>query len=123
MAILDPSATSHFLVTDASTTGMPIVTSPIIVTISDGSKLTSTNKQELDLPLPPQAAQSGHIIPGISSYSLMSVVTLCNVGCRMVFEEWGIVVTVTFRGNIVIGGNLCSKTGLSLIPTTNKANL
>ena len=94
-AILDSGATSHFLVTDASATGISVATNPITVTIPDGTKLTSTHKRELDLPLLPKAARTGHVIPGMSSHSLVSVVTLCNAGYRVVFGEWGIGVTFT----------------------------
>ena len=74
--ILDSGATRHFLVTDATATGISVATNPITVTIPDGSRLTSTHKRELNLPQLPKAARTGHIIPGMSSYSLMSVVTL-----------------------------------------------
>ena len=46
-AKLNSGATRHFLVTDASATGIPIATNHITVTIPAGSKLTSTHKQEL----------------------------------------------------------------------------
>ena len=117
-SILDSGATSHFLVTDASATGISVATNPVTVTIPDGSKLTSTHKRELDLPQLPKAARSGHVIPGILAYSLMSVVTLCNSGCKIVFEAWGIGVTVTYSGTIVLEGKSVQKQacGWSLSP-------
>ena len=42
--IVDAGATSHFLVTDASSKGMSVATNPITVTIPDGYKLTLTHK-------------------------------------------------------------------------------
>ena len=100
---MDSGATHHFLVIDASATGISIATNPITVTIIDGSTLTPTHERELDLPLLPKGAQSGHVVP------LISVVTLCNAGCRVVFEEWGIGVTVTYRGKIVMECKKCSQ--------------
>ena len=44
-AILDSGVTSHFLVTDASATGISVATNPITVTIPDGTRLTSTHKE------------------------------------------------------------------------------
>ena len=41
--IFDSGATSHFLVTDASATGISVATNPITVTIPDGTKLTLTH--------------------------------------------------------------------------------
>ena len=40
----------------------------------------------------------------------------------MVFEEWGIGVTVTYRGKIVMEGKKCTKTGLWMVPIKDKAN-
>ena len=116
--ILDSGATSRFIVTAVSATRMSVAKNPITVTISDGPKLTLTHTRELDLPLLPKAARSGHVILGMPSYSLISVVTLCNAGCRVVFEEWEIGVTVTHRGKVLIKGNKCSKTGLWMVPIT-----
>ena len=100
-AILNSGATSHLLVTDVPTTRISIATNPITVTISDGSKLTLTHKRELHLPLLLKAAISGHVIPGMLSHSLVSVVTLCNAGGRVVFEKWRIGVIVTYRGTLL----------------------
>ena len=86
-------------------------------------KVRWTHKRELDLPLLPKAARSGHIIPGMLSHSLVSVVTLCNAGYRVVSEEWGIDVTVTRRGTIVMEGKKCTKTGLWMVPIKDEANL
>ena len=54
-------------------------------------------------------ARSGHVIPGMLSHQLVSVVTLYNTGCRVVFEEWGTYVTVKYRGNIVMEGENSQK--------------
>ncbi len=58
----------------------------------------------------------------MSSHSLVSVITLCNAGCRVVFEEWGIGVTATHRGKIVVEGKQCTKTGLWMVPIKDEAN-
>ena len=120
---MDSGATSHFLVIDASATGMSIATKPITITIPDGTKLTSTHKRELDLQLLPKAARSGHVIPGMLSHSLVSVVTLCNAGCRVVSEEWRIGFSITYRGAIVMEGKKCIKTGFGMVPIKDKTNI
>ena len=56
------------------------------------------------------------------SHPLVSGVTLYNAGYRVVFEEWGICVTVTYRGKIVIEGKKCTKIGLWIVPIKNQAN-
>ena len=87
LVILNSGATGHFLFTDASAPEISVAKNSITVAIPDGSKITLTRTQELDLPLLPKAARSGHVLPGMLSYSLIAVVTLCNSGCRVVFEE------------------------------------
>ena len=56
------------------------------------------------------------------SHSLVSVVTLCNAECRVIFEDWGIGVTVTYGRKVVMEGNKCTKTGLWIVPIKDKAN-
>ena len=120
--ILDSGAKTHFLVIDASATGISLAANPITDTIPDRTKLTSAHNRELDLPLLPKAARSGHGIPSMSSYSRVSIVTLCNAGCRVVFKEWGIGVTVTYRGKFVMKGKKCTKTGVLMVPIKDEAN-
>jgi hypothetical protein len=50
----------------------------------------------------------------------MSVVTLCNAGCRVTFDNIGVI--VTHSGKIVMEGEKCTNTGLWMGPITNKAN-
>ena len=118
-AILDSGATSHFLCTDAEAKDVRPTNDPITVTIPDGTKLTSTHTRELDLPNLPKAARTGHILPGMSAYSLISVVTLCNAGCRVTFDMIG--VTVTHRGRLVMEGRKCTRTGLWMVPISRAA--
>ena len=60
-----------------------------------------------------------YIIPGLSAYSLKSVVTLCNVGCEVTFTK--INVKVKHRGKTIMMGKKYTRTGLWMIaldPTT-----
>lgn len=118
-AILDSGATSYFLCIDEAATGGKPTNNPITVTIPDGSKLTSTHTRELDLPHLPQATRTGHILPGMSSYSLVSVVTQPNAGCQVTFDKIG--VNVTYRGRMVMEGNKCTRTGLWMVPISSQA--
>ena len=113
-AILDSGATSHFLVTEAPTSEMTIATMLIRVTIPDGSQVQSTHTCKLAIPELPDVARIGHIIPGLASHSLLSVVKLCNAGCEVSFSK--IECIVKYRGRIVLKGHKCSKTGLWMVP-------
>ena len=86
------------------------------ITIQDGSKPFLTHKRELNLPLLPKGTQTSHFIPEMSSYSLVYVVALCNAGLKVVFEEWRIGVTVTYRSTVLTEGNKCSRTGSWMVP-------
>ena len=120
-AILDSGATSHFLVTAAPTASVQVATNPLTVTIPDGSKVKSTHTCTLAIPELPPKARMGHIIPGLASHSLLSVVKLCDAGCEVKLTK--ILCTVKYRGRVVLQGHKCSRTGLWMVPldTTNQA--
>ena len=90
----------HFSVTDAHTFSIIPTDDPISVTLPDGDKVRSTHKCVLDLPNLPEGARNGHIIPGLASNLLVSVVVLCNAGCGVTFKEFD--VTVKDIGKIVL---------------------
>ena len=86
-AILDSGATSHFLVTDAPVRHREVASDPLIVRLPDGARVKSTHTCELNLSQLPSAARIGHIVPGLASHSLISVVKLCNAGCEVTFNK------------------------------------
>ena len=73
---------------------------PVTVILPDGSTLKSTHVRELDLPQLPMAARIGHLIPGLASQSLISMVQLTDAGCEVYFLKH--CVTVTYRGRVVL---------------------
>ena len=113
-AILDSGATSHFLVTEAPTSEITIATVPIRVTIPDGSQVQSTHTCKLAIPELPDIARIRHIIPGLASHSLLSVVKLCNARCEVSFSK--IECVVKYQGRIVLRGHKCISTGLWMVP-------
>jgi hypothetical protein len=66
-----------------------------------------------DLPDLPTLAHLAHIIPGLASHSLISVVTLCNVGCKVLFTKIGCL--IKYRGRMILCGSKCMRTGLWMI--------
>ena len=101
-AALASGATHHFLVIDTTACKVTPADNPITVTMPDGSALNSTHVRKLDLPQLPMAARLGHVIPGLDSRSLMSVVQLTGVGCGVNFLKH--CVTVTYNDRVVLGG-------------------
>ena len=86
-AIMDSGATSHFLVTAAPTTNRQIDKTPLRVRLPDGGEVSSSHTCDLDIPALPSKARIAHIIPGLASHSLLSVVKLCNAGCAVEFTK------------------------------------
>jgi hypothetical protein len=113
-AILDSGATSHFLTTDAPATNIVPATVSLIARLPNGDKVQSTHTCTLDLPDLPADARAAHIIPGLASHSLLSVVTMCNAGCTVTFTK--IKCTIVYRGRTIVCGHKCTKTGLWMVP-------
>lgn len=117
-AILYSGATSHFLVTAAPTCHSKITKAPLKVRLPDGGHVTSTHTCTLDLPELPTKARLGHIILGLVSHSLLLVIKLCNAGCEVIFNKIGCI--IKYGGKIVFTGDKCTKTGLWMVPISNK---
>jgi hypothetical protein len=113
-AILDSGATSHFLMTAAPMTNIHPTSKLIIAQLPNGKRVHSTHTCTLDIPALPASAQHAHIIPGLASHSLISIVTLCNAGCNVVFTKIGC--TITYHGKVILCGSKCACTGLWMIP-------
>ena len=112
-AILDSGATSHFLVVDAPADDVMTATNPISVRQPDGAKVQSSHTCELRIPQLPKKARLAHVIPGLASHSLMSVVRLCNCGCEVTFTKIDCV--VRYRGKIILRGYKDNSTGLWMV--------
>lgn len=91
---------------------------PISVTLTDGNEVRLTHKCILDLPGLPEKTREGHVVPGLTSRSLISVVTLCNTGCKVTFTK--VNVKVTYNGKVVLPGSKYDRTGLWMVPLNNK---
>jgi hypothetical protein len=113
-AILDSAATSHFLTTNLPATNIIPATVPLIACLPNGDKVQSTHTCTLDLPTLPVGARAAHIIPGLASHSLLSIVTMCNAGCTVTFTK--INCTIAYRGRTIICGHKCTRIGLWMVP-------
>ena len=118
-AIIDSGATSHFLVTTALITNITSASNPLKVKLPDGACVSSTYKFTLTLPQLPTRAREGHIIPGLTSHYLMSVIKLCNAECEVTFTK--IDCQVKHLGRIVLRGKKFTRTGLWTIKLTDTA--
>ena len=121
-AILDSGASSHFLQVDAPLLLKRTTANPIVVTLANGEKASSTHEGMLDVPGLPDAARNAHVIPGIK-HSLLSIVRLCNAGCEVVFDKWGVGVEVRYRGRVILAGSKSTINGLWYVPITQNSEI
>ena len=113
-AIVDSGASNHYLTTAAPTLNITPTTSPISITLPDGTTVKSTHTCLLDLPQLPLEARRAHIIPQLASHSLISVPTLCNAGCHVHFAENECIIS---HNNItVMDATKCDNTNMWMIP-------
>jgi hypothetical protein len=113
-AILNSGATSHFLTTSAPAANILLTAMPIIAHLPNGNQVHSTHTCMLDIPSFPLGACAAHIIPGLASHSLLSIVTMCNVGCTITFSKIGC--TIVYHGRRIVCSHKCTCTGLWMIP-------
>jgi hypothetical protein len=86
-AIVDSGCTGHYLKVAAPVTNKKLAVTPIHVTLPDGASMQSTHTCEFLLPQLPIAATKAHIIPGLTTSSLLSVGQLVNVNCSVKFDR------------------------------------
>ncbi len=106
-AILNSGATSHFLIVNAPRDDVRPALIPLTVRQPDGAQVYSLHTCSLRVKNLPQKAHITHIIPGLASHSLLSVVQLCNEWCKVVFTK--IDCCVKYQGRTVLRGYKCKK--------------
>jgi len=116
-AILDSGASSHFLISNTPVQNKEIATTPLHITLPIDATVKSSHTADIAPPQLPPMAGIAHIVPGLASHSLISVVKLCNAGCKVNITD--ITCEVHYRGKAVIQCSKCTKTGLWMIPLTN----
>jgi hypothetical protein len=109
-AILYSGATRHILTINVPATNIAMAAVPLIACLPNCNKMQLAHTCTLDLPDLLAGAQAAHVIPGLGSYLLLSVVTMCNAGCTVTFTK--INCTISYHGCTIICGNKCTCTGL-----------
>ena len=110
---MDSGATSHFFCVDSPVDNVQEATNPLQVTIPNGAQVRSTHTCTSQLPGIPEKGRFGHILPGLARHSLISVVHLCNAGCKVTFTKTECI--VKYRGREVLRGQKCTRTGLWMV--------
>ncbi len=115
-ATLNSSAMNHCLATNAPATNILPTAMPIAACLPNGEHVCSTHTCTLDIPSLPPGARAAHIIPGLASHSLLSIMTMCNAGCTITSTKIGC--TIMYHGKIIVCGHKCTQMGLWMIPLT-----
>ena len=110
LAIADSGSTAHFCTVTAHVLNKRVTSRPIGIANPKGTIMYSTHEADLDLPSLPLAARRVHIVPALSSSSLLSMGQLCNAGCRVTFDAQS--VTVQLKNQTILTGSRDHNTGL-----------
>jgi hypothetical protein len=87
ISIVDLGCTGHYIMVTVPVTNKKVATMPIQVTLTDGAFIKSSHTCELILPQLPKTAKKAHVIPGLSTSSLLSVGKLVDAGCSVIFDK------------------------------------
>ena len=85
--ILDSGASSHFLLSEAPVHDKEIATNPLSIKLPDGKSIKSRKTANIALPHLPPRARLAHIVHGLTSNLLISVVKLYNAGCKVKMKD------------------------------------
>jgi hypothetical protein len=83
---MDTGATSIFIMKGTPVKNLSWADHPITVTLPDGSKVVLTHICYITIPSLPTKLL-GHIVPGITMASLISIRILCKAGFKVTFDN------------------------------------
>ncbi len=85
-AIADTGATSIFIMEGADVDNKRPATLPLTINLPDGKQIRSTHVCDIQIPGLPTMLL-GHIVPSLSIASLIGIWPLCQVGCKVIFDD------------------------------------
>ena len=83
---------------------------PLAIYNPNGAVMYSTHTAEINVPSLPRSARVCHIVPGLRSYSLISIGQLCDAGCEVLFLTAS--VSIGFKNTVIMQGARARDTGL-----------
>ena len=83
----DTGTTDHFLKEGAPADEITLAEDPIEIEMPNGTTERSTHTCYLRIAGLPKELRKGHIVPGLSHSSLVSIRKLCQGGCKVVFQK------------------------------------
>lgn len=114
--IADTGCTSHFCTINTPVINTRPTANPIAIQNPNGSVMHSTHEAELDLPALPPAARHVHLVPALSTFSLISMGQLCDSGCKIIFDAT--TVHVYLKNQCILQGTRSNETRLWHLDST-----
>jgi len=128
-AIPFSGSTAHFFTTDAPVHNSRATSKAIGIRNPNGTIMYSTHEADIISTVLPPGARHVHIVPALSTHSLLSIGQLCDAGCEVIFNAT--TVDISHNGNVIMTGSRTPTTKLwhvsltphdSPPPSTNNYN-
>ena len=114
MAVVDAGATGHFVLPGTPVIDVLPTSRPISINLPNSSVIKSTHTCRINIPWLPERATRAHIVPGLAHTSLIPIASLCNAGCRVIYD--GDKCKVYFENKVTWRGNREPSTKLWVLP-------
>jgi hypothetical protein len=116
-AIANTGATSIFIMDEVDVDNKRIATKPLTIILPDVTKVMLTHVCNIHIPRLP-IVLIGHIIPSLTTASLIGICPLCKAGCKVVFDNDKS--KVMYNDNIILTGYKDPSTDLWTLPIHTK---
>lgn len=102
-AIADTGCTGHYFLDSTPCSNKRPTDNPINVQLPNGHHITSTHVAELPWEQLPEKARTVHIFNDLAANALLSIGTLCDSGCKAIFDAE--TVRITYQDQPFLDGN------------------
>ena len=117
-AIADTAATSICVMAGTPMSNIRPALDPLTIKLPNGEIIHSTHICDISIPGLPMIL-TGHIVPGLSMASVMSMHVLCKVGCKVIFTD--MTCEVKYQNKVILTGIKDPTTDLWTLPITSTA--
>jgi hypothetical protein len=106
----DTGSTANFCTIDLPVENKTAATEPLYIYNPNGGVMQSTHIAELVIPKLPKSARVVHVVPALSTKSLISIGQLCDAGCIATFDAT--TATISYENETVLVGHRTEETKL-----------
>ena len=85
-AFVDTGATAIFVMEDVPVNNKRQAIKPLTINLPNGTRVKSTHECDITIPGLPQVL-TGHIVPQLTTASLIGIRVLCEAGCKVTFDK------------------------------------